>query len=103
MKKFFKILIPLLLAAAIILGLAWYLFTYDRDFTRDMLLYGARFCDRQGHSAVSSWFYDRAYDLAKDNDLVAVELAEQHKDSGNYTQAENTLTLPPYGIAILTK
>lgn len=92
MKKFFKILIPILLAAAIILGLAWYLFTYDRDFTRDMLLYGARFCDRQGHASLSSWFYDRAYDMAKDNDLVAVELAQQHKDSGNYTQAENTLS-----------
>lgn len=92
MKKFFKILIPLLLALAIILGLAWYLFTYDRDFTRDMLLYGARFCDSQGHSSLSSWFYDRAYDLAKDNDLVAVELSQQHKAAGNYTQAENTLS-----------
>lgn len=91
MKKFFKIFIPILLALAIVVCLAWYLFTYDRDFTRDMLLYGARFCDSQGYSTVSSWFYDRAYDMAKDNDLVAVELAQQHKAAGNYTQAENTL------------
>lgn len=92
MKKFFKILLPVVLAVAILFCLAWYLFAYDRDFTRDVLLYGARYCDSQGHSTMSSWFYDRAYDLAKDNDQVAIELAQQHKSAGNYTQAENTLT-----------
>ena len=92
MKQFFKILIPILLAVAIIVCLGWYLFTYDRDFTRDVLLYGARYCDRQGKVTMSSWFYDRAYDLAKDNDQVAIELAQQHKADGNYTQAENTLS-----------
>lgn len=91
MKKFFKILIPILLAVAIIVCLGWYLFQYDRDFTRDALLYGARWADGQGHGSLSSWFYDRAYDMAKDNDQVAIELAQQHKLDGNYTQAENTL------------
>lgn len=92
MKKFFKILIPILLALAIVCCLGWYLFQYDRDFTRDVLLYSARYCDSNGHSSLSSWFYDRAYDLAKDNDQVAIELANQHKSAGNYTQAENTLS-----------
>ena len=92
MKKFFKVLIPILLAFTIIFCLGWYLFTYDRDLTRDVLLYSARYCDNLGKSTLSSWFYDRAYDLAKDNDLVAIELAQQHKADGNYTQAEKTLT-----------
>lgn len=92
MKKFFKILIPILLALAIIFCIGWYLFTYDRDFTRDVLLYSARYCDNHGKVTLSSWFYDRAYDLAKDNDQVAIELAQQHKADGNYTQAENTLS-----------
>lgn len=91
MKKFFKIFVPILLALAIIFCLGWYLFVYDRDFTRDLLLYSARYCDNQGQAVLSSWFYDRAYDLSKDNDRVAIELAMQHKADGNYTQAENTL------------
>ncbi len=91
MKKFFKVLIPILLAVVLIACLWWYFFRYDRDFTRDALLYGARWADQQGHGALSSWFYDRAYDMARDNDQVAIELAQQHKLDGNYTQAENTL------------
>lgn len=92
MKSFFKVFIPILLALAIIFCLGWYLFTYDRDFTRDILLYSARYCDNRGNVTLSSWFYDRAYDLAKNNDQIAIELAQQHKADGNYTQAENTLS-----------
>ena len=91
MKKTFRILIPILLTAAILLGVAWYLLIYDRDFTRDMLLQGARYFDAQGQHAVAAWFYDRAYEQAGDNDTVAIELAQQHKADGNYTQAEAIL------------
>lgn len=92
MKKALKILIPILLVIAILLCLGWYLFVYDREFTRDMLLNGARYFEGQGNRSLASWFYDRAYDQAGDNDQVAIELAEQHKASGNYTQAEATLS-----------
>lgn len=92
MKKTFKILIAIILALAVILCAGWYLFVYDREFTRDMLLYGARYFDGQGNRVLASWFYDRAYDQAGDNDDVAIELAQQHKDAGNYTQAEATLS-----------
>lgn len=92
MKKFFKILIPILLALAIIFCVAWYLFEYDREFTRDVLLSGARYFDRNGNTAIAGWFYDRAYEQAKDNDSVAIELADQYKADGNYTQAELTLS-----------
>ena len=92
MKKFFKILIPIVLVLVILASIGWYLFIYDRDFTRDMLLQGARYFDEQGNHALSGWFYDRAYEQAVDNDAVAIELAEQHKSEGNYTKAEYTLT-----------
>ena len=92
MKKFFKIIIPILLFLVILASIGWYLFIYDRDFTRDMLLQGARYFDEQGNHAISGWFYDRAYEQAVDNDAVAIELAEQHKAEGNFTKAEYTLT-----------
>ena len=92
MKKFFKIIIPIILVFVILASIGWYLFIYDRDFTRDMLLQGARYFDSQGNHVISDWFYDRAYEQAVDNDAVAIELAEQHKAEGNYTKAEYTLT-----------
>ena len=92
MKKFFKIVIPIILALAIIACIGWYLFIYDRNFTRDMLLEGARYFDDRGNHAFSGWLYDQAYLHAEDNDAVAIELAQQHKADGNYTKAEYTLT-----------
>lgn len=92
MKKAFKIIIPILLALAIILCMGWYLFIYDQNFTRDMLLQGARYFDSNGYRNVGAWFYDLAYQQAGDNDAVAIELAQQHKKDGNYTQAESVLT-----------
>lgn len=92
MKKFFRVLIPILLALSIIFCVWWYLFEYDREFTRDVFLSGARYFDRNGNTALAGWFYDRAYEQAKDNDSVAIELANQYKADGNYTQAELTLS-----------
>lgn len=92
MSRFFKILIPIILTIAIIACIGWYLFIYDRDFTRDMLLQGARYFENSGNHEVSGWFYDQAYQQADNNDAVAIELAQQHKASGNYTKAEYTLT-----------
>lgn len=92
MKKAFKILIPILLVIAIILCVGWYLFIYDKEFTRDMLLNGARYFESQGNHSVSGWFYDQAYEQAEDDDAVAIELAMQHKKAGNYTKAEYTLS-----------
>lgn len=92
MKKTFKVLIPIILVLAILICMCWYLFIYDREFTRDMLLYGARYFEGRGNRALASWFYDRAYDQAGDNDSIAIELANQHKATGNYTQAEATLS-----------
>lgn len=92
MKKVLRILLPIILIIVIITGSVWYLFVYDRAFTRDVLLGCARFCESQGYHGVSTWFYNRAYNHAADNDAVAIELAEQYSRDGNYTKAEYTLS-----------
>ena len=92
MKKTTRIIIPIILAIAIILCTAWYLFEYDRPFTRDVLLSFARFSESQGNHKTATWFYNLAYSQAADNDAVAIELAEQYMASGNFTKAEYTLS-----------
>ena len=59
MKKFFKVVIPIILVFAIIACIGWYLLIYDRDFTRDMLLNSARYFDDRGNHTISGWFYDQ--------------------------------------------
>ena len=92
MKKFTRFLVPLLLAVFIIASIGWYLFVYDRDFTRDVLLSQARYHDLHGNSRLSSWFYDLAYEHSGRDENVAIELANQYKQDGNYSKAEFTLT-----------
>lgn len=91
MKKTIRIIIPIVLALATLLCTLWYLFVYDREFTRDILLSCARYSESQGKHEVAAWFYNRAYTQSGDNDAVAIELAQQYKASGNYTKAEYTL------------
>ncbi len=92
MKKAFKIILPLILALAIIASIGWYLFVYDRDFTRDFLLTQARYYDSKGNADLGAWFYDLAYEYTAQDQDVAIELANQYKADGNYTKAEHTLT-----------
>jgi len=92
MKKVIKRIIPLILVLCILASIGWYLFVYDRAFTRDSLLYLARYNDLQGHNKLASWFYDTAYSYSGQDDDVAIELASQYKADGNYTKAEYTLT-----------
>ena len=98
MKKFIYFLVSLLLAVAIIASMAWYLFVYDRDFTRDFLLSQARYNDLYGNSRLSSMFYNLAYDHSGRDENVAIELANQYKsdgklDTGNLTNILNLTTL----------
>lgn len=48
MKRAIRILVPILLAIALIACLIWYLFVYDPNLTRDFLLSQARRFERQG-------------------------------------------------------
>ncbi len=91
MKRVLRIVLPIVLTVAILLCTAWYLFIYDREFTRDMLLHSARYFESNGSHTTASWFYDLAYKQTGDNDAVAIELAEQYVEVGNFTRAEYTL------------
>lgn len=82
----------MMLLLLIIASIIWYLFIYDRDFTRDSLLGQARFQALHGNSRLSSWFYDAAYSFSGHDENVAIELANQYRKVGNYTKAELTLT-----------
>ncbi len=92
MKKALKVIVPLLLFALIVASIGWYLFVYDRDFTRDMLLGQARYQSDLGNTKLSSWFYNLAYTQSGQDKNVAIELASQYKAVGNYTKAEYTLS-----------
>jgi len=92
MKKTFRILASLLMLLLILASIFWYLFVYDREFTRDTLLSQARFHDLHGNAKMSSMFYNMAYTFSDHDENVAIELANQYKADGNYTKAEYTLT-----------
>lgn len=92
MKRIVKVVVPIILAIAVVLCTAWYLFVYDRAFTRDMLLTFARHTESKGNHSVAAWFYKQAYSQSANSDDVAIELAEQYKTIGNFTKAEYTLT-----------
>lgn len=92
MKKTLRIILPVFLALAIILCTVWYLFIYDRGFTRDVLLSIARYSENQGNHNIAAWFYNIAYAQSGNSDEVAIELAQQYKNSGNFTKAEYTLS-----------
>lgn len=92
MKKFLRIVVPVILALVLISSVIWYLFVFDRAFTRDMLLKQARLNDLRGNTRTSAWFYNLAYSYSGKDEDVAIELANQYKESGNYTKAEVTLS-----------
>ena len=92
MKKFMRFLVPLLMILVIIASIGWYLFVYDRDFTRDFLLSQARYQDMYGNSRLSAMFYNMAYEYSGRDENVAIELANQYKAADNYTKAEVTLS-----------
>lgn len=92
MKHVLRRIVPFLLAIAVMGCAVWYLFIYDRDFTRDILVTQARYLNDAGYHKLAGWFYDQAYLHANNDDSVAIELSQQYRESGNYTKAEYTLT-----------
>lgn len=92
MKRALRIIVPILLIIAVIGCIAWYLFVYDRDFTKDLLLQQARRLEENGNHKISAMLYEAAYQHSSKEPEVAIELAEQYAKDKNYTKAEYTLT-----------
>ena len=91
MKKALKVIIPLLLAVAVICSMAWYFLVYDRAFTKDLLLWSARTLEQEGKHELAAWLYNVTYEQASFEDDIAIELSNQYKTIGNYTKAEYTI------------
>ena len=92
MKSSLKRILPILLAILVLCSITWYLFVYDRNFTRDLLLWSAERLERNGNHSAATWFYRQAYVQSGDDQTVAIALAQQFIANGNYTQAEATLS-----------
>ena len=92
MKKAFKIIVPILLSLVVLGSIAWYLLIYDSSFTQELLLGQARRLEANGKHAAAVWVYNLAYSHSGEDGNVAIELAGQYKDIGNYTKAEYTLS-----------
>jgi len=91
MKRFLKILLPIILSLIIIAGIIWYFLAYDKELTQDLLRScGSYFAEKENMKA-ASWFYDLAYQQNYERDDVTIELADRYIKNGNYTKAEATL------------
>lgn len=91
MKRFLRRIFPLLMAAAILLSIGWYLFAFNPGFTRELLLQQARRFEDKGKHTAAVWCYNMVYRQFDGSDEVAIEMAQQFKDIGNYSKAEYTL------------
>ena len=92
MKKIVKWILLLTMVFALIGSAVWYMFVYDRETVQEILVSQARNAAQQGDYKTAAWFYDLSYQLSREDDDVAIELAQIYKDAGNYTKAEYTLT-----------
>jgi len=92
MKRALRVIVPILLILAVLASIAWYFLVYDQALTKELLLKGARYFERNGNREISTFLYDVAYSQSDQDDDVAIELAQQYLDIGNFTKAEYTLS-----------
>lgn len=92
MKRFIKIVTPILLIAVILTSIGWYLLRYDPELTKDLLVSQARQAEDRGDHGFATWLYRLAYQRSGNDENVAIELAAQYRAIGNYTKAEYTLS-----------
>lgn len=91
MKRFLKVFVPILLSLAIVIGIGWYFFSYDTELTKDIFLSCAKYFESKDNTAFATWFYDRAYEQSSNPDAIAIDLATNYMNKGDFTKAEVTL------------
>ena len=91
MKRVLRILVPLVMAVAIVLCIGWYFMQYDTTFTRNLLVHHAQQLQSQGKLDAAIRYYQLAYRNSSDNDEIAIALSQLYRSTGNYTKAEQTL------------
>ncbi len=91
MKHALKIILPIILILALIIGACCFFLIVRRDLTESIFVYWGEHFYEAGRYSRAVAFYKAAMHFApKDADL-AICLADAYKKSGNYTKAEYTL------------
>lgn len=91
MKHALKIILPIILILAIIIGACCFFLIARRDLTESIFVYwGEHFYEAGRYSRAVSFYKAAMHFAPKDADL-AIRLADAYKKSGNYTKAEYTL------------
>ncbi len=91
MKHALKIILPIVLILAIIIGACCFFLIARRDVTESIFVYwGEHFYEAERYSRAVA-FYKAAMRFAPKDAELAIRLADAYKKSGNYTKAEYTL------------
>ena len=91
MKRALKILIPLILVLALLVGAGWYFGFYNRPLTVDLLLSFSARMDTARFGSLSRSAYNLAYKMSDQDPSIAINLAASYRKQGNFTKAEYTL------------
>ncbi len=91
MKKALKLIISLILIAALLGGAAWYFLLYNPALTTDLLLDWGAGAQSRGHTNTAIRYYRWAYQLSGQDPELAIQLAKAYQQADNYTKAEYTL------------
>lgn len=91
MKKFLKLLLPIILSILILVGIGWYFLDYDKTLTQNILMDLSHYFSNKGEYSISTWLNELAFNHFGNNDEVALEQAKLYIKRGNYTQAEVAL------------
>lgn len=86
-----KILIPLLLIAALLMAAAWFFLSYRPDLTSSFCLRQAQNARDAGRSRSAIRWYGYALSLTPADSQISIDLANAYAQDGNYTKAEYTL------------
>lgn len=91
MKRALKIIIPIVLAAALLTAGIWVFFFSRPDLTNSFLINQAEHMNDRGRYSRAIRYYSWAWSLEPQRDDIPISLAETYAASGNYTKAEYTL------------
>ena len=91
MKHTLKIILPIILILAIVIGACWFFLIARRDVTESIFVYWGEHFYEAGRYSRAVTFYKAAMRFAPKDAELAIRLADAYKKSGNYTKAEYTL------------
>ena len=91
MKRTLKIVIPIVLILAILIGAYWYFIRTNPKLTAGFCTNVADWMMSKDHPSVAVWFYGRARVLDPLNGDLSLKLSNAYRRNGNFTMTERTL------------